>query len=137
MIRAAAPPVHLDTSFLIRALGPGTAEAARLREWLEERRSVAVCALAWGEFLCGPVTEAESALARRIVRTHVPIRTQEATEAARLFNVGGRRRGSFADCLIAAAAMIARAELATSNPDDFGPFLADGLMLAARTQDSP
>jgi predicted nucleic acid-binding protein len=89
-----------------------------------------MCALAWGEFLCGPLGEAEEAVARRVARRHVPIGSAEAREAARLFNQGGRRRNSFPDCIIAATAILAGAELATSNPADFERFVDAGLEMA-------
>jgi predicted nucleic acid-binding protein len=125
----AAPDVHLDTSFLIRALAPGTAESDALREWLGTGRAVAISALAWGEFLCGPVDARAAALARRIVRTHVSVGTEEATMAARLFNEAGRRRGSFSDCIVAAAAVLHGACLATSDRADFQRFVSLGLQL--------
>lgn len=130
MIAPRAPAVHLDTSFLIRALVPGSHESTRLRSWLERRRPVAVCALTWGEFLCGPLRKADIATAHRIAHTHVPVGTDEVTGAARLFNHGGRRRGSFPDCVIAATAIVAGAELATSNVGDFERFEDAGLTLA-------
>ncbi len=130
MIRPGTRPIHLDTSFLIRALDPTYPEWARLRGWLGARRTVDMCALAWGEFLCGPLGEAEEAVARRVARRHVPIGSAEAREAARLFNQGGRRRNSFPDCIIAATAILAGAELATSNPADFERFVDAGLEMA-------
>ena len=130
MIRRQAPEIHLDTSFLIRALVPGSGEAASLRGWLVDGRKVALSTLAWGEFLCGPLPEGAEAVARRIARRHVPLGTEQAAEAARLFNATGRRRGSLQDCVVAATALIAGAELATSDRADFRRFEAEGLTLA-------
>ncbi len=130
MIVRGGRAVHLDTSFLIRALVPGSTESNRLRGWLVRRRPVVVSAFVWGEFLCGPLAEADEAVARRIAPRHVAVGTSEATEAARLFNHGGRRRGSFADCIIAGTAIVSGAELATSDAGDFGRFVEAGLELA-------
>ena len=54
----------------------------------------------------------------------------EAVLAADLFNKTGRRRGSRFDCLIAATAILAQAEIATVNQSDFSAFTAHGLKLA-------
>lgn len=123
-------PVHVDASFLIRALIPGSEETTRLRAWLQDQRAVALSAFTWGEFLCGPLGEDDESTARRIVPEHVPVTTEVATQAARLFNHGGRRRGSFADCIIAGTAIVSGAELATSNVGDFERFVDAGLNLA-------
>lgn len=130
MIRSVPLAVHLDTSFLIRALVPGSEESTGLLGWLGERRPVAVSAFTWGEFLCGPLDDADEATARRIAHRHVPVGTEEVTQAARLFNLGGRRRGTFRDCIIAGTAMLAGAELATSNVRVFERFVEAGLELA-------
>src|ERR1017187_9431144 len=55
-----------------------------------------------------------------------------ATYPADLFNKARRRRGSRFDCLIAAAAMLAQAEIATINQSDFKPFMHHGLTLAVQ-----
>lgn len=123
--------IHLDTSFLIRALVAGSPESDELRGWLRDGRAVAISALVWGELLCGPMDAGAQALARRIVRAHVPLRTEEAARAAELFNGTGRRRGSFQDCLVAATAMRAGASLATADRRDFARFEAMGLRLEA------
>jgi len=47
-----------------------------------------------------------------------------------LFNKPGRRRGSRFDCLIAATAILAQAEVATVNQSDFKVFVPHGLKLA-------
>ncbi len=130
MIRPPPRTINLDTSFLIRALVPGSDESSRLRTWLGERRSVAISTFTWGEFLCGPLGESDRKDARRIAQKHVPVGTEEATTAAGLFNRTGRRRGSFPDCIIAATAIVSGSELATSNEGDFVCFRDAGLELA-------
>lgn len=130
MIRSASKPIHLDTSFLIRALDASSPESGRLLQWLGERRVIKTSTLAWGELLCGPLDEADQQVARRIVTRHVPIGIEEATEAARLSNHAGRRRHSFADCVVAGTAILDGAMLATSDRGDFERFSDAGLELA-------
>jgi predicted nucleic acid-binding protein len=55
--------IHLDTSFLIRALARHSAEDRHLRRWLAEGEPLAVSAVGWAEFLCGPVDAAQVDLA--------------------------------------------------------------------------
>ena len=81
-------------------------------------------------FLCGPLQEGAQELALRVARSHMPVGPEEATEAARLFNETGRRRGSFQDCVIAATAMTSGAMLATEDKTDFERFVSLGLELA-------
>ena len=119
--------IHLDTGFLIRALTRGSPEGRRLRAWLREATSVGISAVSWAEFLCGPVEAADVALAARIVGDPVEFTGDDSAGTARLFNLAGRRRGSFTDCMIAAVALPVGASLATTNPDDFGRFDAVGL----------
>ena len=57
--------IHLDTNFLIDALVPGSAQEAQLVGWLGAGELLGISALAWGEFLCGPLSPAAEALARR------------------------------------------------------------------------
>lgn len=129
MILRPVPEIHLDTSFLIRSLVPGSEEGKLLRGWLRSGRSIAISTLVWGEFLCGPLEDGLEPIARRITRKHVSLETTEATEAARLFNATGRRRGSFQDCIVAATAITSGAVLATSDVADFGRFAVEGLQL--------
>jgi predicted nucleic acid-binding protein len=60
-----------------------------------------------------------------------PFVAGDALVAARLFNLGGRGRGSLMDCMIAAVAIRVGAELATPNTTDFRRFVAAGLTLVA------
>ena len=55
--------IHLDTNFLIDALVPGSAQEAQLVGRLGAGETLGISALAWGEFLCGPLSPAGEALA--------------------------------------------------------------------------
>ena len=123
--------IHLDASFLIRALAEGTPQDRRLRAWLAAGEALGMSAVAWAEFLCGPVEATDLELVERVVHDRAPFGEAEAALAARLFNESGRRRGSLADCMIAASAMRAGVPLATENPKDFRRFASAGLSLAS------
>ena len=122
--------IHLDTGFLIRALAAGSREDRLLRMWLRDAQGVGLSVVSWAEFLCGPVEDIHVELAARLVGEPEPLTARDCIVTARLFNRGGRRRGSFTDCMIAAVAIRADAMLATTNRDDFVRFRSDGLRLA-------
>lgn len=123
--------IHLDTSFLIRALVPGSAEGVRLRSWLGGDVSVRISAIAWTEFLCGPVEPEPARAAALILGEAVSFSSRDAELAASLFNGSGRRRGSILDCMVAATAIHAGAELATADRTDFERFRSAGLELTS------
>src|SRR5439155_9243056 len=123
--------IHLDTNYLIGLALAGSPAAQRVDQWLAAGESLAASALAWTEFLNEPVQPQEIALVESIVEVRVvPFDKATAVLAAELFNKTGRRRGSRFDCLIAATAILAQAELATENNTDFTSFMAHGLKLA-------
>jgi predicted nucleic acid-binding protein len=122
--------IHLDTDFLIRSLRHDSTVDGTMRSWLEEDTALAMSTVAWTEFLCGPVTDSMLDLAARLVPECIPFDDRDATLAARLFNASGRRRGSLADCVIAATAIRHDAALATLNTTDFRPLEPAGLRLA-------
>ncbi len=121
--------IHLDTSFLIRALNLGTPEDRKLREWIGAGETLSMSTVAWAEFLCGPLDESEIALADQIVGQRSDFTPDQAVIAARLFNESGRRRGSLIDCMIAAAALADGAPIATENVADFRRFQNSGLKI--------
>ena len=122
--------IHLDTNYLIGLLVHGSAPAADVDKWLAAGESLAVSAVAWSEFLNGPVTPVEISRVELVIQSRViPFGQPEAVLAADLFNKTGRRRGSRFDCFIAATAILAKAEVATVNQSDFKPFMSHGLKL--------
>ncbi len=124
-----AATIHLDTSFLILATSPSSAEAARLAEWLADGRIIRMSAIAWAEFVCDPVSAREIDAAARVTRRPVAFDAMDPMLAGRLFNLGGRRRRSLPDCMIAATALNAGAALATGNAEDFKRFAPLGLVV--------
>ena len=122
--------IHLDTSFLIRALVADSPESALLHTWIVGKLPVGISAVPWTEFLCGPLTEGQIELALALLSEPAPYTAAHTQRAATLFNTSGRRRGSLVDCMVAAEAIEAGAALATSNPKDFQRFAPQGLRLA-------
>ena len=121
--------IHLDTNFLIRVVQPGTDEDTKVRAWLRTE-PVSVSAMAWAEFLCGPLQPGERELAETLFPEIEAVTPADAEKAAGLFNATGRRSRTLADCLIAAVALRLGAHVATANADDFKPFAPHGLVLA-------
>ena len=122
--------IHLDTSFLIRALLTNSPEDRQLRRWIREGVPLAMSAGAWTEFLGGPLSAPDLELASVLVSHRREFTPDHAATAARLFNASGRRRGSLVDCMIAAAALFDDAAIATANPDHFRRFEDSGVTLA-------
>lgn len=121
--------IHLDTSFLIRSLIPGSSEAARVEIWIRNQMPVHVSAVCWAEFLCGPLNPSAVPALEQLLGEPRPFARPDAEKAAELFNLSGRRRGKLADCMIAATAIREGAGLATSNIADFAGFQAFGLQV--------
>jgi predicted nucleic acid-binding protein len=121
--------IHLDTGVAIHASRAGSPSAQAIRQWLGNRTPLAMSALAWGELLCGSLLPAEERFLRAALGTIVPVEAAHVELAAQLFNETRRRRGSFADCLIAATAIVAGATLATTSVADFEAMRPHGLAL--------
>ena len=121
--------IHLDTNFLIRALVRGTPQDKILRDWLRSGEKFGMSTIAWAELLCGPIETRHLELATAVVSERAPFLEKDSALAARLFNESGRRRGTFADCMIAATSLRLKAPLATANPSDFSRFEEAGLTL--------
>ena len=122
--------IHLDTNFLIRAISADSLESGKVKEWLRFGEVLGMSSVAWAEYLCaGPNTDEDLFLAGRIVAHRVDFTEEMAALSAKLFNGSGRRRGTFTDCMIAAAAIAEQASIATANLKDFRKFERFGLVL--------
>ncbi len=122
--------IHLDTNLLIDLATQGSPHVAVIREWIRKNKQLACCSIAWSEFCNGPHSkEQKNAIHAVLMRRVVAFDEKMAEQASRLFHYTGRRRGSHADCMIAAAAMISGAGVATRNIKDFERFTPYGLVL--------
>ena len=130
--------IHLDTNYLIGLLVKGSAAALEVDGWLAAGESLGASAIAWTEFLNGRVTPLEVSRAETVLQSRIiPFGQAEAALAAELFNKIGRRRGSRFDCLVAATAIRAQAQVATVNQSDFKLFMPHGLTLAVPPSPAP
>lgn len=125
--------ILLDSNFLISGTRENSAEAGQLVTWRLSGETLATSAIAWTEFLSGPVA-AEIAGDLRTLLDGGILEFDEAcaATAARLFNATGRKRSLRVDAMIAATALENDALLATRNLEDFQPFVPHGLKLATR-----
>lgn len=122
--------ILLDTNVLIRMLVKETDAALHVSRWLADSRPLATSAICWYEFVTGPVDEPAIALVTAMLSDGIlPFTAAHSREAARLYNATGRRRSMRIDAMVAAAALVSSAELATENTDDFAPFVPLGLRL--------
>src|SRR2546430_11021108 len=116
--------IHLDTDYLIGLLVQGSPQALDTDGWLGAGQQLGASAIAWTEFLNGPVTLLEVSRAQAVLQSRiVPFGQQEAILAAELFNKNGRRPGTRFDCLIVPTAILAQSEVATQNQNHFRVFL--------------
>jgi len=124
--------IHLDTNLLIDLVTIGSPHIAVIRQWLLEGEELAVCAIAWSEFLNGQHSKQQKEAIQAVVGGRIlDFTAKEAEQASRLFHYTGRKRGSHADCMIAACAMTHQVRVATRNVADFEKFLPYGLQLLA------
>jgi predicted nucleic acid-binding protein len=113
--------VHLDNSFLVRALsGPGF-ERERLSQFADSDHVLQMSAVAWYEFARGPRTPEQLGVARALLHDDgiVPFSEDFAELAAEVFRQLGSPRRRATDIAIAVTAMALGARLVTGNAADF------------------
>ena len=75
--------IHLDTNYLIGLLVRNSVPAVAVDLWLSAGESMAASAVAWSEFLNGPVTSVEISRVALVIQSRVvPFGHQEAALAA-------------------------------------------------------
>jgi predicted nucleic acid-binding protein len=128
--------IQLDTNLLIDLSTIGHPTAKLVRKWLLTGEELAVSAITWSEYLNGPHTKQQKDSAHAVISGRVlDFSAKMAEQASRLFHYTGRKRGSHADCMIAACAMVHGCRVASRNIDDFKRFVPHGLMfLPVETQ---
>ena len=115
-------PVHLDTDFLIYALGTPGRERRRLLALADSGDVIQMSAVAWYEFSRGPRTPEQLAVARSffpVTDGIVPLSEELATRAADVFRRLGSPRKRAADIAIGVTAAAHGASLLTRNKRDF------------------
>ena len=123
--------IHLDTNCLVDVHAPRSRVRLLLRPRLAVGEKVSCSVLAWAEYLCGPLSRQERELSWQLIEgSPVPLDSFATELGAQFFNSTGRRRGSLADCLIAAIAISSDAVLMTLNEANFLVFESLGLRLA-------
>lgn len=124
--------LHLDTNLLIDLVTAGSPHIALIRQWLRDGEKLGASAIAWSEFCNGPHSKEQKDAVFNVLEGRVADFTCRAAEdASRLFHRTGRRRGSHADCMIAAAAMAAGVPVASRNIKDFERFVPFGMKMRA------
>lgn len=120
----------LDTNALIALADPSHVLFEYTESALRAGARAFTCAVAWHEFVRGPILDKDRDRALRIIEWRIlPLDRSHAEKAAALFNTTGRRRGSTSDCMIAAVAIVIESDLLTWNMADFEPFVPCGLKL--------
>jgi predicted nucleic acid-binding protein len=124
--------IHLDTNLLIDLVTAHSAQVEMVHGWLRSKIPLAVSAVTWSEFCNGPHSKEQKDAVHAILRGGIiPFNEQQAEFASRLFHQTGRKRGSHADCMIAAAAFCTRQSIATRNLKDFERFIPYGVKMIA------
>ena len=121
---------HLDTNFLIALSCGEDASIRRLEKWIALGTMLSVSAVVWTEFLTGPLDEEQLVRIKALIDEVIPFDEEQAVLAAELFNQAVRGKALRMDAMIAAAAIIAKAPLATDNLGDMKHFASQGLKLA-------
>jgi predicted nucleic acid-binding protein len=120
---------HLDTDFILKAIGGKGAEQTLLRRLSDSDAEIEMSAIVWYEFCRGPRVPEQEALARSYLEADgvIPFDEVLATKASDLFRRMGSPRKRAADIAIAVTAISRNARLLSGNTRDFSGI--EGLQL--------
>jgi len=122
--------IHLDTNLIIGVIDASDLHHPAARRVLSGPGPFAASAVAWMEFASVPLPSLALEAARHLLTAGiVPFGEEAALLAGQLFYETGASRRTRLDTMIAATAILAGAELATVNAEDFRPFVPHGLKL--------
>lgn len=122
--------IHLDTNLLIGVEDPTDPHHLTACDVFAKPGTFACSSVAWMELLSTPDTSAlREAMKELLSGGIVPFDEAAASLAGELFHLTGSRRRTRLDTMIAATAILSGADLATTNPADFDPFVPHGLKL--------
>lgn len=122
--------IHLDANLLIALVKKTDAHHPAAARVMTGSGPFVSSSIAWMEFLSKPVHPHDTAALQAILTGGIlPFDEKTATLAGELFHATGSKRRTRLDTMIAATAILAGAQLATTNPDDFQAFVPHGLEL--------
>src|SRR2546421_5222877 len=90
--------IAFDANFLIAAIRERSEYGEQIKDWMFTGVSFQISAIAWSEYLCGPIDETRIEHARKLVANIEPFVEEDAALAGYLFNETGRRSRSVKDC---------------------------------------
>ena len=122
--------IHLDTNLLIGLVRKADVHHVAAAQVIAGPGPFGTSSVAWMEFHSKPVHPRDSTTVKSLLSAGIAhFDEATATLAGELFHLTGSKRRTRLDTMIAATAILAGAELATVNRDDFASFVPYGLKL--------
>lgn len=124
--------IHFDTHLLIALIRPDHLHHSLATSVLSFTGPYGGSSIAWMELRSKPVHDHDVLALQALLTGDVNAFDQStANLAGELYHLTGSKRRTRLGSMIAATAILAGAELATVNPEDFQPFEPHGLKLLA------
>lgn len=122
--------IHLDSNLLIALIKTTDAHHVAASRVVGGGGPFGCSAIAWMELHSKPVHRRDSVALKYLLNAGIfAFEENCASLAGQLYHATGSKRRTRLDAIIAATSILAGAELATVNPEDFTPFIPHGLKL--------
>lgn len=122
--------IHLDANLIIALVNPSDFHHATASSLTRISETFGCSSVAWTEFHSKPSHPNDIAILQAILIGGIlPFDEAAASLAGDLYFQTSSKRRTRLDTMIAATAILAGADLATVNPDDFAAFVPHGLKL--------